>query len=138
MRPIYETSENRKSEQAVADLLASAWKTSILKLPKLAKIDRLVVADGNVRAWLEIKCRYNRMDAYPTYMISAHKIKDGLALSEATKIPFILVVSWSDGVRWTKVESMYPTRSGGRVDRGDAQDIELVCDIPLDMRWNKI
>jgi hypothetical protein len=138
MRPIYETSENRNSEQAVADLLASTWKTTILKLPKLAKVDRLVVAGGNVRAWLEIKCRYNPMHTYLTYMISARKIQDGLDLSEATKLPFILVVSWSDGVCWTKVESMYPTRSGGRVDRGDAQDIELVCDIPLDMRWHKI
>jgi len=138
MRPIYETRENRQEEQDVADRLAAAWKATILSLPKLAKVDRLVISNGMARGWLEIKCRRNRMDAYPTYMISSRKIQDGLDLSEATKIPFILAVSWSDGVRWLRVTSMYPTRSGGRVDRGDAQDIELVCDIPLDMRWHKI
>jgi len=131
MRPIYETRENRQEEQDVADRLAAAWKASIIKFPRLAKVDRLVTLNGEARAWLEIKCRRNRMDAYPTYMISSRKIQDGLDLSEATKIPFILAVSWSDGVCWTKVESMYPTRSGGRVDRGDAQDIEMVCDIPI-------
>ena len=138
MRPIYETSSNRMAEQEVVDRLSVAWKATILSLPKLAKVDRLIISDRKVRGWLEIKCRKNKADAYPTYMISARKIQDGLSLSEATKLPFILVVSWLGDIRWIKVESMYPTRTGGRVDRGDAQDIELVCDIPLDTRWHKI
>ena len=138
MRPIYETSQNRAAEQEVVDRLSKAWQASIVRFPKLAKVDRLVFSGGMARGWLEIKCRKNRVDAYPTYMISARKIQDGLALSDTTKIPFILVVSWLGDIRWIKVESMYPTRSGGRVDRGDAQDIELVCDIPLDTRWHKI
>ena len=109
-----------------------------MKMPHLCFVDRLAARDGCVKAWLEIKCRTNDFSKYPTYMISARKIRDGLHLSDITGVPFILVVSWSDCIKFTQVTGNYPTRSGGRYDRNDALDVETVCDIPLDDSWKKI
>lgn len=138
MRPIYENNFNRSKEQQVVDLLEEKWRAIIYKMPSLCVVDRLVVSGGKVKAWLEIKCRTNAFDAYPTYMISSRKVQGGLDLAKSSNLPFILVVSWNGDVRWIKVDQMYPQRSGGRRDRGDSQDIETVCDIPLDTGWIKV
>lgn len=138
MRPIYENNFNRSKEQQVVDLLEDKWRATIYKMPSLCVVDRLVVSGGKVKGWLEIKCRTNAFDAYPTYMISSRKVQGGLDLAKSSNLPFILVVSWNGDVRWIKVDQMYPQRSGGRRDRGDSQDIETVCDIPLDMGWIKV
>jgi hypothetical protein len=137
-RPVYENNGDRSREQGVADLLAEKWGCSIFKMPHLCSVDRMAVDEAEVKAWLEIKCRTNSFDKYPTYMISARKIHDGLHLSRITRVPFILVVSWSDCVKYIKVEKTYPLRVGGRYDRNDALDEEIVCDIPLDGFWKHI
>lgn len=138
MRPIYENNFNRSKEQHVVDLLEKKWGATIYKMPSLCIVDRLVVSDKKVKGWLEIKCRTNAFDAYSTYMISSRKIQGGLDLAKSSNLPFILVVSWNGDIRWIKVDRMYPQRSGGRYDRGDSQDVETVCDIPLDTGWNRV
>jgi len=137
-RPVYENVDDRSREQDIADLLADRWGCLILKMPRLCVVDRMAFIGGEAKAWLEIKCRTNAFDKYPTYMISARKIYDGVHLSRITKVPFILVVSWSDCVKYIRVDKVYPLRVGGRYDRNDALDEEVVCDIPLDDCWQKI
>jgi hypothetical protein len=63
-------------------------------------------------------------------MLSLAKIIHGMELARATEKPFLVVVEWNDVVGWHKVEKVHSIRMGGRVDRGDWQDMEPVVDIP--------
>ena len=126
------------NEGHVSALLERRWECTIYKTPDLCVVDRMAVSNGRTMGWIEIKCRTNDFNKYPTYMISARKIQGGISLWEATRMPFILVVSWADGIRWLNVSQMYPQRVGGRYDRNDAQDVEMVCDIPLSADWRKV
>jgi len=64
-------------------------------------------------------------------MLSLNKIIHGMELARATDKPFLVVVEWNDMVGWHKVEKVHSIRMGGRVDRGDWQDIEPVVHIPV-------
>ena len=121
MRPIYESKSDKNAEAEVIDeLRRCAEGGQFIKLPDLAVIDYIVLGSSESPcALLEIKVRRNAATKYPTYMISERKIKDALSVSKLTNI------------RWVKVKALYPTAIGGRYDRGDSQDIERVCLIPI-------
>lgn len=133
MRPIYESKSDKVAEaKVITVLLTHSDNAQFIKLPDLAVVDYIAIDRAGIpRALIEIKVRKNAADKYPTYMISERKIKDALRVSELVNIPFVLVVSWLDDVRWVRVKTMYPTTIGGRYDRGDAQDVERVCLIPI-------
>lgn len=133
MRPIYESKSDKNAEAEVIDeLRRCAEGGQFIKLPDLAVIDYIALDSSKKPcALLEVKVRKNAAAKYPTYMISERKIKDALSVSKLTNIPFILVVSWLGDIRWVKVKALYPTAIGGRYDRGDSQDIERVCLIPI-------
>ena len=132
MRPIYESSADSAAEAHVIRKLAERQQEAqFVKLPRLAVIDYMVVSNGEVKALVEVKNRRNAADKYLTYIISERKLKDGLELSKLLNVPFIVVVSWLQDVRWVKIKQLYPSKIGVRYDRGDAQDIEQVCHIPV-------
>jgi len=132
MRPIYESSADRAAEAHVIRKLAEREQgVQFVKLPRLSVIDYMVVSNGEVKALVEIKNRRNAADKYPTYIISERKLKDGLELSKLLNVPFIVIVSWLQDVRWVKIKQLYPAKTGGRYDRGDVQDVEQVCHIPV-------
>ena len=132
MRPIYESSADKSAEALVVKKLTERRQNAqFIKLPELSVVDYMVVDNGKAKALIEIKNRRNPADKYPTYIISERKLQDGLALSKLLNVPFVLVVSWLQEVRWVKIKQLYPAAIGGRYDRGDAQDIERVCHIPI-------
>lgn len=133
MRPIYESAQNKTAERKVITALSSTigGDTQFVKLKDLAVFDYMAISDGTPCALIEIKARNNAADKYPTLLISERKIKEGLEVATKLKMPFILIVSWLDDVRWVRVKEVYPVAVGGRYDRGDAQDIERVCHIPV-------
>jgi len=132
MRPVYESSADKTAEACVIRKLSERQQgAQFVKLPQLSVLDYVVIDNEKVKALVEIKNRRNPVDKYPTYIISERKLKDGLELSKLLNVSFILVVSWLDDIRWVKIKRLYPAEIGGRYDRGDAQDIERVCHIPI-------
>lgn len=133
VRPIYETLADRGREAEFSLLLSQKFKCTFSKLPIRYGLDFSAVRDGRVVAFVETKVRTNPVGQYPTYMISSGKLMHADALSRATGLKCILAVRWADAWGYTEL-AMGPSVTvsiGGRVDRGDEQDIEPVCLIPI-------
>ncbi len=98
-------------------------------------IDYAFLRDGAVVGFAELKCRTIRRDAFPTMMISLGKIISAQALYRVTHVPIVLVVEWTDWVGWTQIAGEnacdYQTALGGRKDRNDEQDNDVVALIPI-------
>lgn len=133
MRPVYESDADRLAEARVSALFSEAWNGTIIRMPPLARVDRLMLVNGAPRAWLEIKCRNHDFGKYDTYMLSADKFYGMLNLAKETKVPALLVVGYFDGIVWVNTGEVGGLRifKGGRTDRNDPKDIEKVVKIPL-------
>ena len=127
---IYETSSDRKNQQDIADKLAALWSCSVIKMPHLHPVDFLIGDDVGA-AWMEVKRRKAKSTTYVSLIIDKKKIDAGLKHSTATGFPFIIVVHWEDGIFYATARNDYATAVGGRFDRGDPNDRELVCHIPV-------
>src|SRR5690606_34328492 len=129
-RPRYETPADLAGERAIAELVEQEWKAQLQKLPEQYKLDYAAYRDGELVAWLEIKCRSHAADAYPTLILSVAKWHAGVALAVTTGHPFILVANFVDGAKFVRYSrgKVLDVRygPGGRTDRGDAQDREPV------------
>lgn len=132
MRPIYETSADRQREDDVRRYISDNYACIYMKTAVLAGVDGyLYYPDQRLAAIVEIKCRKNAYNKYPTYMISANKWRNGLQLAKEKEVPFMLVVSFTDGVYVTKMKDSYEIKQGGRYDRGDSMDVEDCIYIPM-------
>jgi hypothetical protein len=88
----------------------------------------------NITAFVEVKTRTNPMHKYPTYMISMTKVMNANAVFMSTGTPSLLVVKWTDCMGWVQLnQNKFTLEIGGRRDRHDAQDIEPVCHISIDL-----
>lgn len=130
-RPIYEGQGDRDAERVISDALRRSWRCDLQPTPTLAPVDYLARRDGKLVALVEIKARKNTMGAYPTYMISASKLLTMRSLSEMLGVPSIIVVGWSDKIGWAAPDNVTDLTVGGRSDRGDSRDKELVAHIPI-------
>lgn len=131
-RPLYESRQDLENELGVMNKIAGIANMTFRKMPIRYSVDYALMKGDGVHAWVEVKCRKNESNKYPTLMISAAKLMDGVNLSYHTGKPFFLVVKWQDGIGRVKLDSLvkYKLSFGGRYDRGDAQDIEPVYEIP--------
>jgi hypothetical protein len=136
---IYETAEDLSKEGAVADIVATRWGCRHVKLSELAPLDRALFRDETLKCYLEIKCRTNAHDYYTDYMIDAAKMDAGMSIAKDDGVPFFLIVLFTDGVYWVKVEegAFSNRKTGGRTDRGDPNDIEVCCYVPMSL-WRKL
>jgi hypothetical protein len=132
MRPVYETKQDLENEKAVAMCLSEKWNCNVEKTKKFYPCDYSGIRRGNVVSFLEIKCRPQLdHDDRDSYMTGALKICSCLSIAERLKRPFILVVSFNDGIYYTNT---FPTDfiiMGGRRDRNDPDDIEPCMLIPM-------
>lgn len=132
-RPLYETKENLKGEHEVADKIAHLWKAKLSKLPIKYKVDYAAERNGKIVAWIEIKCRTNDMNDYQTYMLSLDKYNASIELGKVTNLPVTLVVKWNDKIGYADLlHCRGVIKMGGRVDRGDPQDLEPAVFIPIE------
>ena len=132
MRPTYETQGDVDNEREVMRLLCAKWQCQFAKLPKKYALDYVLIRHDEVKAFAEVKCRTNPVGAYPTYMLALQKVIAAKELTRSTGKPSMLIVRWSDAIGYTHLAGDYKVRVGGRVDRGDWQDVEPVVDISLD------
>jgi hypothetical protein len=134
VRPRYETKEDLTREAEISRVAAQKFNCTFSKMPDRYGLDFCAVRDGAVVAFAEVKVRTTPHLMYQTYMISLGKAVAARSLHEATGLPSILIVGWSDAWGQTRLDTaMKPgsIRVGGRADRGDPQDIEPVVMIPL-------
>ena len=138
MRPLYETDFDRARESNVLEYIQSKIDCRVTKAPPKANFDAFLVGPDNLAtAMVEIKTRNNASTKYPTYMISASKCTKCNELAESYKVPFVLVVRFTDGVFATTVKGKYLVEMGGRYDRNDPRDREPCVFIPMN-KFHKI
>jgi len=133
--PLYETAEDRLQEDGVSYKLQAAWGLDVWSFsPHATAGDLLLGKDGMLRAICEVKRRYNELNKYETYIISRSKLEGLSAMAAALNTKGLLAVQFDDVLAWhdaTKALA-YDTRWGGRYDRGDSNDLELMVHIPID------
>ncbi len=95
--PLYETDEDLSREDRVKFYLELCWRATLHKLPKERCIDFAATRDNKLFAYIEVKTRTCKHNQWPTYLLSKAKYDAGIALAKQRKVPFILVVSFSDG-----------------------------------------
>lgn len=132
-RPMYETPESLKKEDEVAQKISAAWNTKLNKIPIKYRVDYAAERNGKIVAWIEIKCRTNDMNDYETYMLSLDKYNASIELGKVTNLPVTLVVKWNDKIGYADLlHCRGVIKMGGRVDRGDPQDVEPAVFIPIE------
>lgn len=126
-RPIYEKAQDRANELGVATQIAAAHSLDFCKLPRAYAADYAFLKDGRCVIIAEVKCRTNAADAYPTYMLSALKRYSVRQLAKELHARPLLVVQFTDQLLHINLnEEPDFIAEGGRTDRNDSQDVELV------------
>lgn len=133
MRLIYENTETRANERETSKRLEEKWSCGLVKLPRHYVMDYAAVRNDKVVSFVEIKCRTNAMEHYPTYMVAAHKPLKANELYMTFRLPSFLVVQWTDALGYVDFQKAgYDLRIGGRKDRNDPADQEPVLHIPVE------
>ena len=126
-RPIYETAHDRQRQHAAARVFGQKLKAQMVATPPQTRHDYDAFREGRLVGQVEVKCRTNPMSKYPTYAISADKVDALLALGR----PVAIVVQWSDVLGWCRLKDETHRTMGGRWDRGDPADREMVAHYPI-------
>jgi hypothetical protein len=126
-RPYYETKQDLQNERNIAKIIEDVHNCKLIKMPIKLSLDFMAVRDGKAVAFIEARHRKNKMDKYPTYMISLYKVMMAKQLEATTGLPSLLAVQFSDKFAMIKLPPKnIETRIGGLTSRGDPQDIEPV------------
>ncbi len=114
MRPHYETSLDRKRESEFAEYLTGKTGLVFKKTPDSYMVDYLVSnTDGIPCFWLEMKFRNIDPYDYPTIMLSANKVKQGISLALTFGIPFVFLVGFTGGNwGWVDVGALLLQKKG--------------------------
>ena len=104
----------------------------MISTPRMYSLDYMALRDGKPVAWVEIKERKYTLETIRNlggYLLSLHKLTSARALHQITQLPFVLVVKLADGIYYKSFASDLDfiknrISVGGRMDRGDWQDIE--------------
>lgn len=135
LRPVYETKQNQSREWEAISRFGQRYSRRPVKLPKFYHVDYAMMEldTPKITSWVEVKCRKNKRDAYPTLILSVHKVLSGLQLAKATNMAFVLYVEWTDYAGHVLLDdtSRLHVSIGGRYDRNDPQDVEPVFEIPV-------
>jgi hypothetical protein len=132
MRPLYETTENRSDELAIALQLRTLCNCDIRKLKNVYRVDYAALRNNRVIAWIEIKRRHRTFDQYPDCYLSFEKAMFAQSLHLMSKLPCTMVVQFDDCLAFA--DMLVPGRQiefAGRFDRGDWQDVEPIVLVPM-------
>lgn len=140
MSPLYETAEDRERETQVAEAITQATGWTMHRLPDTRSAADWIATNtlGEVAAIIEIKCRTNRHDKYPTYMIDMNKWNNIHTISSQLHTLGLLVVAFTNGIAYISTHSRtgFTISKGGRRDRNDPHDIREVLLIPIERMHN--
>jgi len=132
-RPIYQTTRDLSNENKIKAIIEPKWRCELKKLPFAYHVDWMAMRANSPLAFIEIKWRENlSISKYPEYMLSLNKWMMGKEYTNETKIPFILIVHFTEGTYYVKQDNLEVRYGfGGRYDRGDSQDVEPMVFIPI-------
>lgn len=130
-RPLYETTDDLRREEKVIGLIAPLYSATYEKLPRSYGMDYALIRDGSIERLAEVKCRSTPHDRYDTYMISASKIRAAKAWN-GLGFQTWLYVQFTDGIFGVSLSTYFEFKMGGRADRNDPADREIMAHIPFD------
>ena len=128
MRPIYETEKDRQAEREIARRFGQTFRYQVSKRGKYDHFDFDALVGSEVVGHFECKRRYNPMNRYNDFAISMIKVEAARAKTK----PCAIVVQWDDCIGWVRPEQIAYTKMGGRSDRGDPADQELMAHFRFD------
>lgn len=144
MRPIYETERDLSRERGIADGLECLWDVKLHKLPQSYQLDFIMLKDGNVRGFVEIKGKhtvsFEKLKEFGGYLINLNKLERASQLMRLTGLEFRIVVEGAGEVwaaRYIEPPEIECVLFTGRKDRGDWQDVEPSVRLPVD-RFKKL
>jgi hypothetical protein len=146
MTPRNETPEDLKNERQVADVLEKVWKCKLRKITE----DRLYLADfavidndGQVIAFIEVRCRSCSSNTYKTLFVPLQKVTWATSVFTASAVPYFYVVNFlKDGViayrplthleaplrvTWVERHTEVETHPSGPVAELSMQDFKIVA-----------
>lgn len=143
-RQRYESVQDRKNEEIVGDIIIECHGDRILRKAANAhysQTDRFAFNPfGKCIALYEIKCRNFSWGKHPTIMLSLGKWAEGHKFSQATNIPFYIIISCYNGtfsyqqdINDVKNGNIYCEWGGRTENTRDAGDIEPVMHIPIEL-----
>jgi len=120
-RPVYEKKSDLSNELMVANALGKVCNFYAQKAAEFFWCDFIMRRDARIISYMEVKCRTNKRDQYPTYMISKAKYDKLIDMDK----PAILAVRWIDFTGFIKLNTaQIKIEKGGRRDRNDNKDVE--------------
>lgn len=130
-RPINETISDIQNETRVIRQFCDAWGMQFVKQSMSDRVDFRLYRDGCVVALAEVKCRSNDRRRYPTFFVSQDKANEAIRRADEMGVPCLLIVSFTDGIHYCVLtaKAISLTSVGGRSDRGQNGDIELMAHI---------
>jgi len=127
-RQMYENEATKARERSLAEIVESKWNCELNKVSIKYRVDCLAMRDNTPVSWIELRCRENTKDQYPTLMISLAKVQGAKSLAQDTGLPVLLVVEWTDCVAFVDLANVgFTLGFGGRNQMRDWQDREPVC-----------
>lgn len=142
-RERYETAEDVENEEIIVRDINRELGTKSHKLPDSDRFDFALVGINSeeLYAFVEVKTRSRSKSEFSTYMISTKKIIEAIYLKMVTGKLTILVVNWLDTTGYLVLNDLvdefgnrkYQVRLGGRNDRNDIYDTEIIAYIPMSL-----
>lgn len=124
-RPTYETSADKSRERAVVDAVAARTKLTAKKLKKYSEVDFCLLKGDRVVGVAEVKVRGRDYKELFISLTKVQALRDLAAVGLAARIIF----ATPSGIYLQDIgplEIMGWIGWGGRADRGDDQDQEMV------------
>ena len=126
-RPIYESEADRSRERAVIeDVCAVAGGFKAVKLKEFSKVDFALMRGPAVKMLCEVKVRDRH---YPQMFLSLEKVQALRNYAAATGIAARVIFATPKGIFAKKIGPLEIdgwVGLGGRTDRGDPDDVEMV------------
>jgi len=135
--PLFDSSEDRATEQEVALLLEAAWDCKLHSFGLLAPIDFFATRNGRLVALIEVKARTHASDRFTTTWLNVPKWQKMLNYSNGMDLPAIFVVKFTDGVFRVTLDEIDARRHAVRECKRINQDgppskyFEPVIEIPI-------
>lgn len=137
--PLYETAEDRERERGFFATIEKRFDCDCHKLPIHWQVDCIASRYDDAVCLGEVKHRSHKHDAFPTVIMSRHKLKKGVDIAQFFGIPMICFFRFTDGDYWWKAplwvkdlnryrEEMWKAKNHAH----DPLDAEFVLHIPIE------
>jgi hypothetical protein len=126
MRPTYETEQDQSRERQIVERMCQQSGLRAVKLPQFEDVDFALLRGEQVWGVVEIKCRGKH---YPEMFLSLKKCQ-ALRDYAASGLQSRVIFATPEGVYSKKIGPLVLDGwigIGGRKDRNDPKDVEMVC-----------